>query len=166
MAMYSGNRNRLTQTEGVKLHRRHLPLQILALVGYQRNRLAATPQSLGNLLIGSATPIFRIQQKQDMVGLIYSGLNLLVHQQINSISFATNAAGINHQIAPAAESADTVLTITGQTRLIGYQRIPATGEPVEQGRFTYIGAPHKGDNRKHKIGSYGYGSTVTASHTG
>ncbi|MNG19905.1 hypothetical protein D3C84_1041150 [compost metagenome] len=42
-----------------------------------------------------------------------------------------------------------VVTVTGKTRLIRYQRIARTGQTVEQGRFAHIGAPYQGNSRFH-----------------
>ena len=71
----------------------------------------------------------------------------LVHDAV--LGDRVEAGGIDDQIVTISHSADAVVSITGQTGLVGDEGVARAGEAVEQGRLADIGPADEDDGRFH-----------------
>jgi hypothetical protein len=68
-----------------------------------------------------------------------------------SLATGVETGGIDHQELALGDTPETISTITGQTRKIGYKGITGLGETVEQGGFAHIGASNQDEGGFHAV---------------
>ena len=146
-----GNGHGFAQSQGMKFSCSHIPVQRFGLVRHHGDGLARLAQFGGNLLVCSGQPLAGIDQVENMVGLFDSQAYLPVHEHFHTFPLAADAARVHHHIRTVADTADTVLTVTGKTRLVRNQGIPAAGQAIEQSGLAHIGTANQRDNGKHDL---------------
>jgi hypothetical protein len=77
-------------------------------------------------------------------------MHLALHQGLDPVGGAADAAGVHHHVGAGADAADPVLAVAGEAREVRHQGVSALGEPVEQGGLAHVGPAHQGDDREHR----------------
>ena len=109
-----------------------------------------TPHQIGNHFIASGHPGACIDHQQHLVGFLQCQQGLARHQVIQILLLATEPTGIHDNEFFAAYVTDAILAITGQSGLIGNNRIAGAGQGIEQSGFADIGAANQRDNGDHR----------------
>ena len=95
----------------------------------------------------SAAPVHHVYNR---IGLIHGLASLCRHEGGDALRLSCQAAGIDYQIRPVADSTFTILTIARDARLIRDNGIASTRERIEQRGFADIRAADQDNDGFHE----------------
>ena len=116
------------------------------LVGDEQHRRAALAQVRDDLLVARREPVTRVDQEDDECRFADRRMRLCGHDRRHGALVAHEAPGVDQGDSAPVEVHVSVAPVAGEPRTVGHQRVPRSREPVEQGGFPDVGAPHQRDD--------------------
>ena len=133
----------------MKFSRREFGREALGLVDGDDDRLAPDAQSPGNVVIRRGQSFAAIDHENHRVGLVHGCQRLAGGQRGQFALVVGQSAGVDHDHRAPTGVGEAIAAIPGQARVVRNQRVPGTGELVEQRGLANVWPAHQGDYGKH-----------------
>ena len=82
VAVKSGDRDRVAETESVKLERLVVPQRVVDLVREHEDRLSRATEDLGHLLVAGRDAVLRVDDEEDEIGFLHSATSLIHDRRV------------------------------------------------------------------------------------
>ena len=143
--MLGGDRIEGLDAEAMEFVQMHLKRFAVDLVDHEKDRLGQGPQDLDHFPIVRRHPGPAVQHQHHGIGIVDGHMHLLADLGGKGIFIRFGkAAGVHQGKHPIVPGSILVNAITGHPRKIIHQGVPASGHPVEEGRFAHIGPANDG----------------------
>jgi hypothetical protein len=139
VAVEGRGRNRVAETEAVKLERLVVPPGVVDLVREEEDGPARPAQDRGDLLVPRRDPRRRIHDEEDEVGLLDRPLRLLRDLTGDRrVVGDVDAPRVDEEEAPPVPLAHDLLTVARYPRGLEDHRLPGRREPVHERRLAHV----------------------------
>ena len=146
-AVGGADREHLLPAEDVELGRLEVALLVVGLVDRDQDRRLRPAQEGGRLEVGRRRTAGRVDHQDDHVGLVDRQAGLLLDPLLDRVvGVDLQAAGVDHDEAPAVPFGVAVEAVAGGPGAVLDDRPAAAEDPVEQGALADVGPPDQGDD--------------------
>ncbi len=150
LAMFGGDRARVTKAEGKGVVETGIGTARFRLVGHQHHRLAATAQHFGQRLVGRRQARLGVHDKQRHIGFVNRRFRLRPHAALKRFRPGLlQTGGIDDGETQVDQLRLAGAAVTGDTRRVVHQRQFLSDQTVEKRGLADIGAPDYGDGEAH-----------------
>ena len=123
----------IRDAKAVEIAQHLILIEAVYFVDDQGDRLLRFAQVFDDEIVAGRQPLPRIHQQHDKIGF-FDGLQRLPdHHRVQPFFTAIDTTGIDNDEAALFIATFAVQTVAREAGKIGHERIPAIGQPVEQG---------------------------------
>ena len=135
--------------KGVKFQLRKLRSEALGLVHRHGNRFVVGAEPAGNVLVGHGETFAAVDHQYHRIGLVHGCLRLPCGSGGKRTLVVAETPGIDDDDRAAMDVGEAIAAISGQPREVGHERVPGTGELVEERGLADVRPTHQSDCGEH-----------------
>ena len=148
--MFGRQPHRLAQTQGIGLQSARVACLALGLVDAQDHPRRFLAQDLGKNLVRRCHPHAAINQEEADIGHIHRAFGQAPHPALKAVvGDLLKPRRVNHGEAQVKKLGIPLAQIACHAGLVIHQCQLAAHKPIEQGRFSHIGAAYDGQRKAH-----------------